>query len=68
MIKYVILHTFEVIGELSKGNEVYILDRVNRIVCIAGELSVKKLIEILNYDNKSGRYEFWRTDLKKEEV
>ena len=66
VIKYVTILPFEVLDGLSKGKEIFVLDRERREVYIAGNLTVKRLFEMLYCDNSNGQYEFWREEVTKE--
>lgn len=58
------IYSWEVIEEIKKGNEVFVIDRV----CVesafaiqrAGGLTAEKLLRIVNSDNKNNRYGFYK--------
>lgn len=62
MGKYVNVYWFNVIAEVQKGKEVFVIDRLIHEVLAVGTLPVKTLANILTLCEKEehfGRYEFY---------
>ena len=56
------IYSFDVLSELNKLNEVYVLDRKTRCVLTCSRVTVSKLLEILRaaYGSEGERYIFWQ--------
>lgn len=64
MNKYKTVYNFNVLEELKKGEEVYIIDKSKRYstesITKASEMKAKFLIDIIESENKDERYEFYK--------
>lgn len=64
MKKYEKIYAFDVIDEIKKGEEVYLIDRARRntnfAVTKANKESTEKICEVLNHNNEDNRYEFFK--------
>ena len=68
MEKYTKVYAFEVMLKIDEGRTVYMLDRQYKKVFCFNEIAVQIAMEILHKTDNAGRYEFWYTEVEKDEA
>lgn len=59
MVTYKNIYSFDVLGKIKDGNQVYVLDRQNQSVALLNDMDVQSAVKIVNAENRTGRFDFW---------
>ena len=59
MEKYITILPYEVIGAITSGNTVYVVDKSEAAVHCVNEMTVGHLASIMEEWYTGGRFEFW---------
>lgn len=72
MKKYEKIYAFNVIDEIKKGEDVFLIDRArldnHSAITKANKTSTERICEVLNHNNKDNRYEFFKVVETEEEA
>ena len=59
MATYKEVYKWNVIDEIGKGKQVYMLDRQNQSVALINDMDAQSAIKIVNCKDNENRYDFW---------
>jgi hypothetical protein len=56
---YKTIYSFEVLGKIKEGKEVFVLNRDLRKVFCLNDISTAATVKTINSENANNQYEFW---------
>ena len=62
MEKAIELYPFKVMDEIENGRTVYCIDKFSKNIISANDLKLNEFVDILNYNVRDNRYEFYYID------
>jgi urease gamma subunit len=62
-MKYKQIYSFLVLDNIRDGKTVYLLDRKARAVICVNDMCVSDLVEVINTEDTTGRFEFWHEEV-----